>query len=312
MFTTLRLVLVAAFTTLAPVVAAAAIERVVEKSFAVNGSGRLHVETHGGGVRVETAGDSVVKVSARQIIRASTDREADDLLKKLELTLEQSGNDVRVVSRYERRPGGFRFGSWPPVNVEFVVSVPASFSVDLRTSGGRIAVGDLQGAVVARTSGGSIKIGTVGGNVEARTSGGSIAVAGAGGSVDLQTSGGNITTGRIAGPAKLGTSGGSIAIESAANVVTAHTSGGSITANIAGPLWADCSLSTSGGNVRVTVGKSAAFRLDASASGGGVDASGLTVTMEKSSRNHLAGTVNGGGPLLKLRTSGGGVVVRAN
>ncbi len=311
MFPSSRLVLIAALSVV-PVVASAAIERVVEKSFTVSGAGRLSVETHGGAVRVETSGDNVVKVKARQTIRASSDREADDLLKKLELTMEQSGNDVRVVSRYERQPVGFRMGSWPPVSVEFVVSVPANFSADLRTSGGGITVGNLQGNVVARTSGGSIKTGTVGGNVEARTSGGSIAVAGSGGSVDLQTSGGNISAGRVAGPAKLGTSGGSIAIESAANVVTASTSGGSITANLAGPLLADCSLSTSGGNVRVTVGKSAAFRLDASASGGGVDASGLTLTMEKSSRNHLAGTVNGGGPLLKLRTSGGGVVVRAN
>ncbi len=311
MFTTIRLVSVVALI-IAPIVASAAIERVVEKSFQVSGPGRLQVETQGGGVRVETSSDSVVKVSARQIIRAKSDQEADELLKKLELTMEQSGNDVRVVSRYERQPIGFRFGSWPPVNVEFVISVPATFSADLRTSGGRIQVGDLKGDIVARTSGGGIKVGTVGGNVEARTSGGGITVAGAAGSVDLQTSGGNISVGRIAGPAKLGTSGGSIAIESAANVVTAHTSGGSITANIAGPLLADCSLSTSGGNVRVTVGKSAAFRLDASTSGGGVDASGLTLTMDKSSRNHLAGTVNGGGPLLKLRTSGGGVVVRTN
>lgn len=311
MFTSLRLVLVAALS-VAPVAASAAIERTVEKSFTVNGAGRLHLETHGGGVRVEPSGDSVVKVSARQTIRASSDSEADDLLKKLELTMEQTDNDVRVVSRYERQPIGFRMGSWPPVKVEFVVSVPANFSADLRTSGGQIVVGDLQGDIVARTSGGGIKIGNVGGKVEARTSGGSIAVAGSGGSVELQTSGGNISAGRIAGPAKLGTSGGSIAIESAANVVTAHTSGGNITANIAGPLLADCSLSTSGGNVRVTVGKAAAFRLDASTSGGGVDASGLTLTMEKSGRNHLGGSVNGGGPLLKLRTSGGGVVVRAN
>jgi len=95
-------------------------------------------------------------------------------------------------------------------------------------------------------------------------------------------------------------------------VVTAHTSGGSITAKIAGPVLADCSLTTSGGNVRVTVSAAAAFNLDASASGGGVAAKGLTLTMEKSSRSQLVGSVNGGGPKVKLRTSGGGVVVRTS
>jgi hypothetical protein len=79
-------------------------------------------------------------------------------------------------------------------------------------------------------------------------------------------------------------------------------------------LQEECSLSTSGGSVNVTVDKTAAFRLDASTSGGGVDATGLTLTLESNSRDRgrLAGTVNGGGPLLKLRSSGGGISVRAN
>jgi hypothetical protein len=45
-----------------------------------------------------------------------------------------------------------------------------------------------------------------------------------------------------------------------------------------------------------------------------VDASGLTLTLEKggSGRSRLVGAVNGGGPLLKLRTSGGDITVRAD
>jgi hypothetical protein len=63
--------------------------------------------------------------------------------------------------------------------------------------------------------------------------------------------------------------------------------------------------------VTATVDKSAAFRLDASTSGGSVDAQGLTMTLEgRTRRNRLAGDVNGGGPLLKLRSSGGGVAVK--
>ena len=48
----------------------------------------------------------------------------------------------------------------------------------------------------------------------------------------------------------------------------------------------------------------------ASTSGGSVDAEGLTLTLEKGGRSRLAGNVNGGGPLLKLRTSGGNIEVR--
>jgi DUF4097 and DUF4098 domain-containing protein YvlB len=295
-------------------VAHARVERVVEKSFPVTGAGLLRIETHGGGIRVTPSTDSVVRVTAKQKINANDEAEADELLKKLELTFEQNGNNVNVVSRYEKKPSGFRWGSWPPVQVEFTVTVPANFATDLNTSGGAITVGDLNGKADLRTSGGAIKLGKMGGEVDARTSGGSITLDEARGPVELKTSGGNIAVGHVGGPADLSTSGGGIKIESVSSSLRAHTSGGSIRANIAGPLKEECSLSTSGGSVTVTVDKAAAFQLDASTSGGGVDASGLTMTLERSSkdRNRLAGAVNGGGPLLKLRSSGGGISVRGN
>lgn len=296
------------------VVAQARIDRVVEKKFAVTGAGKLRVETQGGEIRVMPTTESVVRVTAKQKIRAETEAEADELLQKLELTMEQDGNDIRVVSKYDRKPPGFRFGSWPPVQVDVVVLVPMNYATNLSTSGGGITVGDLIGKAELRTSGGSIKVGKMGGTVDARTSGGGITVEEAGGSVTLRTSGGNITVGRVAGRADLSTSGGSIKVDSVLNALQAHTSGGSIRAKISGPLQEECALSTSGGSVRVTVDKLAAFRLDASASGGGVDADGLTLTLDKSSRDRgrLAGVVNGGGKLLKLRSSGGGIEVRAN
>ena len=292
----------------------AKIERTVGKSSAVTGAGSLHVETQGGEIRVAPSNDAMVRVTARQKISASTDAEADDLLKKLELAFEQNGNDIRVISKYEKQPSGFRFGSWPPVQVDVIVTLPANFATDLHTSGGAITVGDLNGKADLRTAGGGIKLGKMGGAVDARTSGGNITLAEARGAVELRTSGGNISVGRVDGPADLSTSGGSIKIDSVAGTLKAHTSGGSIRANIAGALTRECSLSTSGGSVHVGVDKSAAFRLEASTSGGSVDAEGLALTVEKPSRDRsrIAGNVNGGGPLLKLHSSGGSIVVRAN
>jgi hypothetical protein len=310
----LRSFLFASFALAPAVVTHARIDRVVEKTFKVDGAGMLRVETHGGEIRVSSGIDREVRVIATQRINASTDAEADDLLKKLDLTLEQTGNDIRLVSKYERQPSGIRFRSWPPVQVSFEIVVPASFSTNLNTSGGAISVGDLSGKADLRTSGGAIKLGKMGGPVDARTSGGSISLDEARGPVELKTSGGNLSVGRVGGPAELSTSGGSIKIESVASSLRAHTSGGSIRANIAGPLKEECSLSTSGGSVNVTVDKAAAFQLDASTSGGGVEAAGFALAVEKVSRDRsqLVGTANGGGPLLKLRSSGGGISVRAN
>ena len=294
-----------------PVLAAGRIERTVEKSFNVAGAGTLHVETQGGEIRVSPSGDRTVKVTAREKIRADSDAEADEILKKLELTIEQTGNDITARAKYERQPSGFHWGSWPPVQVDFIVTVPAEFATDLHTSGGGITIGDLNGKAFARTSGGGIKLGRMGGEVNAKTSGGSFALGSAGADVSLETSGGDISAGAVAGKADLSTSGGGIRLDSVGGAVRAHTSGGSIKAAIAGPLKEECSLSTSGGDIRVNVEKTAAFRLDASTSGGGVHADGLTITMEGggTGRSKLAGAVNGGGPTLKLRTSGGSISI---
>jgi hypothetical protein len=310
----LRSLLAAGFAAATIIDAHARIDRVVEKSFPVTGAGVLRVETQGGGIRVMPSADSAVRVRAKQRIQAATDAEADELLKKLELTFEQNGNDIRVVAKYERQSPVLRFRSWPPVNVDFEITVPESYATELHTSGGAITVGDLNGKADLRTSGGTIKLGRMGGPVDARTSGGGISLAEARGPVELKTSGGSISVGRVAGPGDFSTSGGSIKVDSVVSSLRAHTSGGSIRANISGPLKEECSLSTSGGSVSVTVDKAAAFQLDASTSGGGVDAAGLTLTLEKSSRDRsrLAGAVNGGGPLLKLRSSGGGISVRVN
>ncbi len=308
-----RLVVAASLSGAITLNAQARIERTIEKSFTVQPGGTLHVETLGGEIRVSASNDPVVKVTAREKIRADSDAEADEVLKKLTLTMEQNGDDVTAIAKYESMMPGFHWGSWPPVNVDFIVTVPAKYAADLHTSGGGITVGDLNGKVLARTSGGSVKLGKIGADVDARTSGGNVTLDEAAGSVQLHSSGGNIAVGRASGPAELSTSGGGIKIDSVANAIHASTSGGSVRATIAGPLKDDCVLSTSGGSVKVTVDKSAAFRLDASTSGGNVDAAGLTIMIENGSpgRSRLAGAVNGGGPLLKLRSSGGGIVVKS-
>jgi hypothetical protein len=310
---TSRFLIAAGLLAFVPLFAHAKIERTVEKTFTVAPGGKLHLETQGGEIRVAPGADGVVKITARERIRADSDSEADEILKKLDLDFEQTGNDVSAIAKYERESVGFHWGSWPPVQVDFIVTVPASFATELSTSGGGITVGDLNAPVRARTSGGAIKLGKIGAAVDAHTSGGSVTLDAAKGELKLSTSGGSITVGRVDGPANLSTSGGNIKIDSVVGELQAHTSGGGIRAGISGPLKGDCTLSTSGGSVKVNVDKSAAFRLDAATSGGSVDAGGLTITLEKSnrSRSKLAGSVNGGGPLLKLRSSGGGIDLSA-
>ncbi len=305
---TLSLFLSAGLLALTPSLASAKIERTVEKTFTVQPGGKLKVHTQGGDIKIVTGATPTVKVVAREVIRASSEAEADELLKKLTLVIEQNADGVAATAEYEKS-AGFHWGSWPPVQVGFTVTVPASYNVELKTSGGDVTVDDLQGNVHARTSGGDIVLGKIAGDVHAGTSGGDVRLAEGRGSVKLGTSGGDIQVGRVVGPADLDTSGGDIRVDSVEGTLHADTSGGDVKATLTGPLKGDCRLGTSGGKVTVAVEKSAAFDLDASTSGGDVSATGLTITIDKGGvgRSRLAGKVNGGGPLLKLRTSGGNI-----
>ena len=293
-----------------PVSLFAKIERTVEKTFMVAPGGTLRVETEGGSIRVLSSPDSMVKITAMQRIRADTESEADEILKKFALTFDAQDSEVSATAKYARPVTGVRWGR-NPVEVDFIVTVPAKFSAKLKTSGGAIVVGDLDGAVEARTSGGDVKLGTIPGVVDAHTSGGDVALEAGGASVTLNTSGGDVSAKRLMGPAVLRTSGGNIKASQVEHTLEAKTSGGNVTVQFAGALRGDCELGTSGGNVKVAVEPAAGFQLDASTSGGGVEATGLTITIASGGlkKSRLSGAVNGGGPRLKLRSSGGDIVV---
>ena len=296
-----------------PAMLQATITRTVEKTFTVQPGGNLKVETQGGDIKVLTGPGNEVKVTVTQRIKATTEAKADELLKQLELTIEQQGDNVTAIAKFAHS-GGWRVGNWPPVSVSFTVIVPARYNVDLNTSGGDIGVASINGRARLRTSGGDLKLERVDGEVDGGTSGGDINLLEGTAKVKLSTSGGDILVDRAGGEADLSTSGGDIIINSVQGRLNAGTSGGDVKASIAGALQGDCKLTTSGGTVTVSVDQAAAFDLKAHTSGGEVDAAGITITIEKGGlgKSSLAGKVNGGGPQLYLGSSGGDIRIRTN
>ena len=162
--------------------------------------------------------------------------------------------------------------SYGSSKVHFEITVPKEYDVDLDTNGGSLSIESLVGEVDARTSGGSIKLGEIKGNVDVKTSGGSIRV------------------------------------EDVAGEIDAHTSGGSIKVSFSEQPSGDSKLTTSGGSVTAYLHDSVAVDLSAKTSGGSVSSEiDVNGTLK---RNKIEGTINGGGPDLILRTSGGSVRVK--
>ncbi|MES1168435.1 MAG: hypothetical protein ABUL61_04625, partial [Oleiharenicola lentus] len=103
----------------APAVLSAKITRTVDKTFTVQPGGNFKAVTQGGDITIRTADTPEVRIHVKQVIHASSEKEADEILEKLSLTMEQAGNDVTAEAKYDSRPMGFHFGNWPPVNVSF-------------------------------------------------------------------------------------------------------------------------------------------------------------------------------------------------
>jgi TonB family protein len=129
--------------------------------------------------------------------------------------------------------------------VQFTVTVPASFSLDVSTGAGDIETADIGGRVVLSTQGGNITAGRIGmpGHAIARTDrpaakietdGGHIALKDVDGDVDAFTAGGHITAGDIDGNAKLRTGGGHIRAAHIRGTAQLETEGGNITVGEAG------------------------------------------------------------------------------
>lgn len=305
--------------------ASSAFADVIRRGFTVAEGGTLKLEGAYGNIKVVTGGTGV----AVEITRDADGRRGARRMQEHKITFEQRGNDVVIESDFDD-DDRFSWFSWDDdYDVQWNIRVPDRYNVDVSTSGGSIELDDIGGTADARTSGGGIRTGRLGGPSTLKTSGGSITIGGgsaeiiahtSGGSISIgdttgrveaKTSGGSIKLARVGGEVVARTSGGGIRIEDASGTVDASTSGGSIHAHISRQPSGDSKLSTSGGGVVVTLAPSIAVDLDAHSSGGGVS-SDVPVTIRGThDDNSLKGQINGGGPRLVLRSSGGGVRVKS-
>jgi len=282
-------------------------EETVTKTFSVKPGGRLVVDVEMGSVEVRTQPGNTVRIDAEFSKEGWSESKIHRFIDDFGLDFSQTGDAVTVRAENGWDDGHSWFSGRRNPNIHFLITVPPVFDAELKTSGGSIRVGDLQGRVTAKTSGGSLDFGNIRGAVLGRTSGGSIRVGDCSGDADVHTSGGGISVGHTTGNVQAHTSGGSITLEAVDGAVTARTSGGSIHASLMKSPTADCIFATSGGGISVTAPADLKADLDAETSGGRVSTDfPVTVTGEINPQK-LYAEINGGGPRLTLRTSGGGI-----
>jgi hypothetical protein len=190
--------------------------------------------------------------------------------------------------------------------------VPDEYAVDARTRGGRVRMRDIGGPVAVETRGGPIQVDGVDGAARLKTSGGTIEAAEIDGDLRAQTSGGRVEIANVSGTVEAGTSGGRVEAYGVVGNIEARTSGGRIFASFASEAPSG-ELRTSGGEIEVLLPEHAGCVLEARTSGGRVkvDSQFELQPRERTRSNRIHADLNRGGETLKLRTSGGGIRVRA-
>src|SRR5579864_5283126 len=163
--------------------------------------------------------------------------------------------------------------------VEFEVSVPLNYNVEVKTEAGDIETQDIGGFANLSTQGGNIRTGRIGGSVSgaraafserpvakletegghiqvldvagdltAFTAGGHIIARNISGDASLHSGGGHIRAGQIGGRADLQTDGGNITVGQAGNLVSVRTGGGQIDF---GEVRGSVRAQTGGGGIRI-------------------------------------------------------------
>ena len=208
----------------------------------------------------------------------------------------------------------------------------------LQTGGGNISVRSVKGMIHAETGGGNISVISAEQGATVEAGGGNVEIKHCAGRVKATTGGGSIMLGDIGGPADISTGGGSIRLTSAKGRVGANTGAGSIelygvpSAKVetgaggitvklinTGGERTDSLLETAAGDVTVYIAADVALSIRASVDLGNghhinSDFPDIHIASEGDQWGprtlSAEGKLNGGGPMLKVRTTTGDICFR--
>lgn len=256
-------------------------------------------------VKVETRGGSLNFISIAATVLGATGGGAvklDELEGSIKIT--SGGGNVEVG----RLGGDFSLtSSGGDVHIKNVAG-----QAHVNIGGGKIYIGSVKGAVV-QTGAGNIEVRKCSGDLGVSSGGGNLTLGDVDGAVQAETTGGSVHLDSARGRVQVSTGGGSVELFNLNQGVQAQTGAGGITAEFVGKSgsFSDSSLHTAAGDVVVYLPRELPVTVHASsdmATGHGIlsDFSGLRITKEGSKfvprSMYAEGSLNGGGPVLKVRT----------
>ncbi len=251
---------------------AATLTESFDKTFALAAGGALTVDNTNGAITLEVWDRNEVRVEALKRVKAATEERAQHLLGELRVEVTPAAGSLRVSTRTPQDQGffGWLFGGGGEAQVEYHLHVPRRVALSVETVNGSVFLAGTEGKARLRSTNGGLK------------------VTGAHGLLDLETTNGGINVRESAGGVRAETTNGSIEVELT-----------QVSDRVA--------LESTNGGLTVRVPKDLRATVDAGTTNGSVHSDLAVATTAASSKRHLRGAINGGGPELHLSTTNGGI-----
>ncbi len=279
---------------------------VVQKTFELREGSAIQIRTEQTDVSV-TGWDrpNVEIVLTRKIEAGGQEKEMEILAGEL-VTVEQDGN--KIVVELEVKENSRAKASR---DYALVVRTPASVSADIKNSAGPIYVRGLSGSVKVKSAAGEISLRDITGSIDADVSGSGISARDTQGTASLRASGSGIRVDRHQGVLTLHSSGGGLAITGLQGSVRARTTGGPIEAQFSSSPEKASELHATGGSIELSLPADVSTTISATATGGDIETDfTLEAPTKGGIRTTVRGKINGGGPTLTLRSTGGNINIR--
>jgi hypothetical protein len=289
--------------------AAYAAEGNFEKTLAVGGAPNVSVATGSGYVHVFSGPDGQFHVIGRVHVQPGLfdwlGGDADSRVKQIvaDPPIKQFGNTITI--------GADRGEShlFQNVSIDYEITTPRGTTLKASTGSGDLEIGGIEGTVTAEAGSGELKVDNLGANARLETGSGEIHANNVHGAATLQTGSGNLDLDLSgAGDVKAQTGSGSIRIHGVSGGLHAEAGSGNI--DVAGDPTGEWRLESGSGNVAAHVGSATKFNLNAETGSGSVHVDQPLLSQGTLDRQHIVGTVNGGGPTIRVTTGSGNIEIR--
>jgi hypothetical protein len=275
-----------------------------EKKFVVQPGGLLIFDADLADGEVETGDFESVRVQFMSYFKVETMEEVEALQKKISIEMSQTENTVKVTVKYA--DDGTQ-ANRDKIRLNFKVAIPRKFNLEMRAGGSVRVENDVNGTVKISTEDGSLTVANVTGSLTATSKGGSLTIGDVGGDLEARCKGGSATIGKVNGRTVATTEGGSLSIKEAADAIDATTHAGSVTAYLTKSPRSDCKITANDGGIDLRLAESVAVRIDAASTSGSIVSDFKISGKNVPQSNQLKGDINGGGPLILLRSSKGSI-----